>query len=32
MVHIALQEALDGSHVAWLEHVTDEQYNAKPGG
>ena len=32
MVHIALQEALDGSHVAWLEHVTDEQYNAKLGG
>ena len=29
MVHIALQEHLDGSHVAWLEHVTDEQYNAK---
>ena len=29
MVHIALQEALDGTHVAWLEHVTDEQYNAK---
>jgi len=27
-----LQEALDGSHVAWLEHVTDEQYNAKLGG
>ena len=32
MVHIALQEALDGTHVAWLEHVTDEQYNAKLGG
>jgi quercetin dioxygenase-like cupin family protein len=32
MVHIALQEHLDGTHVAWLEHVTDEQYNAKIGG
>jgi len=32
MVHIALQEALDGTHVAWLEHVTDEQYNTKLGG
>ena len=26
MVHIAMQEALDGSHVTWLEHVTDAQY------
>ena len=31
MVHIALQEALDGKHVTWLEHVTDEQYGAKVG-
>jgi len=31
MVHIALQESLDGKHVTWLEHVTDEQYNAKTG-
>jgi quercetin dioxygenase-like cupin family protein len=31
MVHIALQESLDGTHVTWLEHVTDEQYNAKIG-
>ncbi len=29
MVHIALQEHLDGKHVTWLEHVTDEQYNGK---
>jgi quercetin dioxygenase-like cupin family protein len=29
MVHIALQEALDGNHVTWMEHVTDEQYNGK---
>ena len=28
MVHIAMQEALDGTHVTWLEHVTDEQYKA----
>ncbi|MBB3977062.1 quercetin dioxygenase-like cupin family protein [Rhizobium azooxidifex] len=26
MTHIALQEALDGKAVAWLEHVSDEQY------
>ena len=32
MVHIALQEHLDGTHVTWLEQVTDEQYDAKPGG
>ena len=31
MVHIALQEALDGSHVTWMEHVTDEQYHAPVG-
>jgi quercetin dioxygenase-like cupin family protein len=30
MVHIALQEALDGVHVNWMEHVTDEVYNTKP--
>jgi quercetin dioxygenase-like cupin family protein len=30
MVHIALQEALDGKHVEWMEHVSDEQYNAAP--
>ena len=26
MVHIALQEHLNGEHVVWLEKVTDEQY------
>ena len=26
MQHIAIQEALDGKAVAWLEHVSDEQY------
>ena len=28
MSHVAIQEALDGSPVDWLEHVTDEQYGA----
>jgi hypothetical protein len=28
-VHIALQEHLNGKHVTWLEHVTDEQYGGK---
>src|SRR5918998_1496546 len=28
LTHIAMQEALDGAAVAWLEHVTDEQYSA----
>jgi quercetin dioxygenase-like cupin family protein len=31
MMHLAMQEALDGTHVTWLEHVTDEQYGVKPG-
>jgi quercetin dioxygenase-like cupin family protein len=31
MVHLAMQESLDGKHVTWLEHVTDEQYDANPG-
>jgi quercetin dioxygenase-like cupin family protein len=26
MTHIAIQEALDGTPVTWMEHVTDEQY------
>ena len=30
MVHVAMQEALDGKHVEWLEHVTDEQYAKAP--
>lgn len=30
MVHLAFQEALDGKHVVWLEHVTDEQYAVPP--
>lgn len=28
MTHIAIQEALDGKAVEWMEHVTDEQYGA----
>jgi quercetin dioxygenase-like cupin family protein len=26
MTHIAIQEALDGKVVDWMEHVTEEQY------
>ena len=29
MTHIAIQEALDGKPVDWLEKVTDEQYQGK---
>jgi quercetin dioxygenase-like cupin family protein len=28
MTHIAIQEAKDGSPVTWLEHVSDEEYQA----
>jgi len=28
MTHIAIQERLDGIAVEWLEHVSDEQYQA----
>ncbi|MCB0075181.1 MAG: cupin domain-containing protein [Caldilineaceae bacterium] len=28
MTHFAIQEALDGKAVEWLEHVSDEQYQA----
>lgn len=30
MTHLAIQEALDGAHVNWLEHVSGEQYDAAP--
>lgn len=30
MTHIAIQEALDGRNVSWLEKVTDEQYGHGP--
>jgi hypothetical protein len=28
MSHIAIQEALDGKVVEWMEHVTDKEYLA----
>ena len=31
MEHVAMQEHQGGSHVTWLEPVTDEQYGVKPG-
>lgn len=31
LTHVAMQEALDGVAVDWLEHVSDEQYGAAPG-
>jgi len=30
MTHIAIQEAVDGKNVDWLEQVTDEHYHAAP--
>ncbi len=32
MVHFAFQEALDGKHVEWMEHVTDAEYGVLPEG
>src|SRR3954466_547280 len=32
MVHIAMQESLDGKHVEWMEYVTDEEYGKPVGG
>src|SRR5207248_3711077 len=29
MTHIAIQEALNGKPVDWMEHVTDEEYQKK---
>ena len=29
MTHIAIQEALNGKRVDWMEHVTDDQYQEK---
>jgi len=28
MVHVAMQESLDGKHVTWMEPVSDEDYKA----
>jgi hypothetical protein len=30
MQHIAIQEALDGKAVDWMEQVSDTQYSAGP--
>jgi hypothetical protein len=30
MTHIAIQEALDGKYVEWLQKVTDEEYLLGP--
>jgi quercetin dioxygenase-like cupin family protein len=32
MVHIAMHESLDGTHVTWMEYVTDEEYSVAVGG
>lgn len=29
MTHVAIQEALDGKAVEWLEHVSDDQYPSR---
>jgi len=29
MTHIAIQEALDGKVVEWMEKVSDDQYRAR---
>jgi hypothetical protein len=31
MTHLAMQEAIDGSAVTWMEHVTDAEYSVKAG-
>jgi len=31
MVHIAMQESLDGNYSTWMEPVTDAEYSAKVG-
>ena len=31
MTHVAIQEAVDGRNVTWMEKVTDEEYNAPLG-
>ncbi len=32
MTHIAIQEALEGKAVLWMENVSDEQYRRRPSG
>ena len=29
MTHVAIAESLDGKHIDWLEHVSDEEYLRK---
>ena len=29
MAHVAIQESVDGVHVTWMEHVSDEPYAGK---
>ncbi len=31
LTHIAIQEAIDGSAVEWMEHVSDQQYKERRG-
>lgn len=31
MTHVAVHESLDGNHITWMEHVTDEEYGAPLG-
>ena len=31
MTHIAIQEALNGRAVEWIEHMRDQQYEAHAG-
>jgi quercetin dioxygenase-like cupin family protein len=31
MVHMAMQESLDGKTATWMEHVTDAEYSAAAG-
>jgi hypothetical protein len=31
MIHIAMQESLDGNYTTWMEQVTDAEYSAKVG-
>jgi hypothetical protein len=31
MTHIAIQEAVNGKNVDWMEKVSDEQYRTPPG-
>lgn len=30
MVHVAIQEALDGKHITWMHKVADDEYSQAP--